>query len=232
MSDLTGKVAVITGAKGGLGSFVTRAFLQAGASVAGVSRSITTADFNHPRFAAIPAELSSAAGCEAVLDKATSQFGRIDAVVHLMGGWSGGSTLEDTDDTTFEKMLDLNLKSAFFVMRAAAKRMRGQGAGRLLAIGSKAALEPQPHAGAYSVSKSALVALIRAFAIELRDACVTANILLPSTMDTPQNRAAMPNADPSRWIHPCQVAETLVFLASDAASSISGAAIPIFGADL
>jgi NAD(P)-dependent dehydrogenase (short-subunit alcohol dehydrogenase family) len=107
MADLTGKVAVITGAKSGLGSFVTQAFLQAGASVAGVSRSITTADFNHPRFVAIPAELSSAAACEGVLDKTASQFGRIDAVVHLMGGWSGGSTLEDTDESTFDKMLDL-----------------------------------------------------------------------------------------------------------------------------
>jgi NAD(P)-dependent dehydrogenase (short-subunit alcohol dehydrogenase family) len=102
----------------------------------------------------------------------------------------------------------------------------------MLAIGSKAALEAQPSAGAYSVSKSALVALMRAFAAELRSTGVTANVLLPGTMDTPQNRAAMPGADPSRWVHPCQVAATLVFLASHAASSISGAVIPIFGPDL
>ena len=232
MSDLTGKVAVITGAKGGLGTFVTRAFLEAGASVAGVSRSIAAVDFNHPRFAAIPAELSSGDAANAALDRAISRFGRIDALVHLMGAWAGGSLLEDTDESTFERMLDLNLRSTFHVMRAAAKRMRPQGAGRLLAIASKAALEPQPQAGAYSVSKSAVVALMRAFASELRDSGVTANVLLPGTMDTPQNRAAMPAADPLRWVQPCQVAEMLAFLASDAASGISGAAIPIYGADL
>ena len=92
-------------------------------------------------------------------------------------------------------------------------------------------MEPQPQVGAYSVSKSALVALVRAFAVELKDAGVTANVLLPGTMDTPQNRAAMPGADPSRWVRPSQVAETLVFLASDAASATSGAAIPVYGAD-
>jgi NAD(P)-dependent dehydrogenase (short-subunit alcohol dehydrogenase family) len=232
MSDLAGKVALITGAKGGLGSFVTKAFLSAGASVAGVSRSIAGSDFDHPRFAAIPAELSSPETAETALDKTVSQFGRVDAVVHLMGGWTGGSRLEDTDEATFERMLDMNLRSAFFVMKAAARRMRAQRSGRLLAIGSTAALEPQKKGGAYSVSKSALVALIRAFASELRDAGVTANVLLPATMDTPQNRAAMPGADPSRWVPPSQVADLLVFLASDAASAISGAAIPIFGAEL
>jgi NAD(P)-dependent dehydrogenase (short-subunit alcohol dehydrogenase family) len=232
MSDLGGKVALITGAKGGLGSFVTKAFLEAGASVVGVSRSIAASDFNHPRFAAIPAELSSGKAVETALDETVSRFGRVDVVVHLMGGWAGGSRLEDTDAATFDHMIDMNLRSTFFVMKAAARRMRAQRSGRLLAIGSTAALQPQPQAGAYSVSKSALVALMRAFAFELRDAGVTANILLPSTMDTPQNRAAMPGADSSRWVPPGQVAEMLAFLASDAASAISGAAIPIFGAEI
>jgi NAD(P)-dependent dehydrogenase (short-subunit alcohol dehydrogenase family) len=232
MPDLTGKVAVITGAKGGLGSFVTAAFLEAGASVAGVSRSIGPSDFDHPRFAPISAELSSGDAAEAAIGKATSRFGRLDAVVHLVGGWAGGSLLEDTDDPTFDRMLDVNLRSTFFVLRAAARRMRAQRSGRLLAIGSKAAIEPQRRSGAYSVSKSGVVALVRAFASELRDANVTVNVLLPSTMDTPQNRAAMPGADPSRWVDPRHVAELLVFLASDAASAISGAAIPIYGLDL
>jgi len=230
MASVAGKVALITGAKGGLGTFVTTAFLEAGASVAGVSRSIAASDFNHPRFAAIPAELSSG-DAEAVLDKAVARFGRVDAVVHLMGGWAGGSRLEDTDVAVFERMMDMNLRSAFFVMKAAAKLMREQGSGRLLAIASKAASEPQPQAGAYSVSKAALVSLMRAFASELRDAGVTSNVLLPGTLDTPTNRAAMPGADHSKWVAPGQVADLLVFLASDAASAISGAAIPIYGGE-
>ena len=106
MTSLTGKVAVITGAKGGLGSFVTRAFLDAGASVAGVSRSIANSDFDHPRFTAIPAELSSVEAAEAAVDKAVSQFGRVDALVHLMGGFAGGAKLEDADEAFLDRMLD------------------------------------------------------------------------------------------------------------------------------
>ncbi len=232
MCDRAGKVALITGAKGALGSRVTRAFLEAGASVAGVSRSISGSDFDHPRFAAVPIELSSSGAAESALDQAVAQFGRVDALVHLVGGWAGGSRLEDTSEETFEAMLNVNLRSAFFMMRSAARRMRAQGSGRLLAIASKAAREPQPKAGAYSVSKSGLVALIQAFAAELRGTGVTANVLMPGTMDTPQNRAAMPGADPSRWVPPEQVARMLVYLASDAASAISGAAIPILGDDV
>ena len=97
-------------------------------------------------------------------------------------------------------------------MAAGARAMRTQGSGRLLAIASKAAVEPQPQAGAYSVSKAAVVALMKAFAAETRDTGITANAVLPGTMDTPQNRAAMPGADPSKWVHPFQVAELLVYL--------------------
>jgi NAD(P)-dependent dehydrogenase (short-subunit alcohol dehydrogenase family) len=232
MQELTGRIVIITGAKGGLGTSVTRAFLQAGATVAGVSRSIAASDFPHPQFTAFPAELSSRAAADEVVEKVAAAFGRVDAIVHLMGAWTGGALLEDTDTDTFERMLDVNLKSAFFAMSAAARVMRAQGSGRLLAIASKAAADPQPRAGAYSVSKAALVSLTRSFASELRDAGVTANVVLPGTMDTPQNRAAMPTADPSRWVQPCQVAALLVYLASDAAANMSGAALPIYGADL
>lgn len=229
MAKLNGKVAVITGAKGGLGTFVTNAFLNAGAAVAGVSRSIAQSDFDHPRFAAIAAELSSRAAADRVIEQAASRFGRVDAVVHLMGGWTGGALLEDTEASVLDRMLDLNLKSAFHVMGAAAKVMRAQAAGRILAIASKAAVEPAPNSGAYAASKAALVSLVRGFAAELRGAGVTANAVLPGTMDTPQNRAAMPDADPSRWVHPSQVASLLVYLASDEAASISGAALPVYG---
>lgn len=232
MADLNGKVFVITGAKGGLGTFVTNAFLDAGAGVAGVSRSIAASDFDHPCFAAIPAELSSRAAGDTVMGNAIARFGRVDGLVHLMGGWTGGTLLEETDAATLDRMLDLNLKSAFYMMGAAAAVLRRQGVGRLLAIASKAAAEPAPGSGAYSVSKAAVVSLMRTFALELRDTKVTANVVLPGTMDTPQNRAAMPNADPGGWVHPHQVAGLLVYLASDAAASVSGAALPIYGADL
>jgi len=232
MADLTGRIALITGAKGGLGTYVTRAFLNAGATVAGVSRSISQTDFDHPRFSAVPAEIASQDQANAVVARVVEQFDRVDVIVHLMGSWAGGALLEDTTAEQFDRMIDVNLGSTFYVMAAGARAMRPRGSGRLLAIASKAAVEPQPQAGAYSVSKAAVVALMRAFAAKTRDTGITANAVLPGTMDTPQNRAAMPSADPSKWVHPCQVAELLGYLASDAAASVSGAAIPIYGADL
>jgi NAD(P)-dependent dehydrogenase (short-subunit alcohol dehydrogenase family) len=232
MQDLTGKVAIITGAKGGLGSFVTKAFLDAGAAVAGVSRSISDADFAHPQFLGVAAELSSRAAAESVMETVRTRFGRVDVVVHLMGGFAGGTNVADTDDATFERMVDLNLRSTFHVLGAGARVMRDQGRGRLLAIASKSAVEASPGSGVYAASKAAVVSLVRTFAAELRDSGVTVNVVLPGTMDTPQNRAAMPQANPSQWVQPSEVALLLVHLASDASNGISGAAIPIYGADV
>lgn len=229
MFDLTGKTVIITGASGGLGNFVTRVFLRAGASVCGVSRS--HADAGSIRFHSIAAQVNSTAVAEHAVDETRERFGRVDALIHLVGGWHGGERLEETSESTFDQMMDINLKSAFFMMAAAARLMREQRSGRLLAIASRAAVEPQLNAGAYSVSKAALVALVRSFAAELAGTGVTANCILPGTMDTPQNRAVMPDADPSKWAQPCEVAELLVHLASNAGSGINGAAIPIYGAE-
>jgi NAD(P)-dependent dehydrogenase (short-subunit alcohol dehydrogenase family) len=225
---LAGKAVLITGAKGGLGTFVTKAFLEAGAQVIGVSRSITDSDFSNPSFRAIPAELSSLAAARVLMDKA----GRVDAVVHLLGGFAGGQSIPDTDDATFDRMFDLNLRSLFHVVRAVLPGMRSQGSGRLLAIGSKAACEPSPMSGVYAASKAALVSLMRTVAAENRDRCISANVVLPGTMDTPQNRAANPGADYSKWVHPAQVSALLVHLASDEAAQVNGAVIPVFGGDI
>lgn len=229
---LEGKVALITGASGGLGAPVTRAFVEAGANVIGVSRSIQTLDFLHPAFTAMPAELTSSEAARSVADAVASRFGRIDVLAHLVGGFAGGEPVEETSDATLEQMLELNLKSAFFMIRAVLPHMRRQGGGRILAIGSRAAVEPASRIGAYAASKAALVALIRTVAKENKDRGITANILLPATMDTPANRAAEPGADFTRWVQPAQVAALLVHLASEAASQITGAAIPVYGRQL
>lgn len=228
---LANKVALITGANGGLGMAVTRAFLEAGAQVAGVSGKIRDSEFNHPKFSAFPGEIASESArtiCSAVLAK----FGRIDALVHLVGAFKGGKSVAETDDDTFRGMLDANLSAAFYIIRAVLPDMRARGSGRILAIGSRTAIEPAPMVGAYSASKAALVSLVRTVAIENKGTGITANVVLPGTMDTPANRAAMPNADPSKWVQPSQVASLLVHLASDQASQISGAAIPVLGGEL
>ena len=226
--NLSGKTVLITGAKGGLGTFVTKAFLHAGAYVIGVSRSISDSDFDHESFRAIPAELSTFENARHVVEQAL----RIDVLVHLVGGFAGGSSVMETDEGTFNRMLDLNLRSAFHIVQAVLPGMRSRSAGRILAIGSKAAVEPSPGSAIYAASKAALVSFIKSVAAENKDRSISANILLPGTMDTPQNRAASPGADYSRLVSPCQVASMLVHLASDAASEVSGAVIPILGGEV
>jgi NAD(P)-dependent dehydrogenase (short-subunit alcohol dehydrogenase family) len=229
MNALESKVVLITGANGGLGRFVTEAFLAAGAKVVGVSRSIQASDFRHPGFTALPAELSSGEAARTMAGDIMSRFGRIDVLVHVMGGFAGGKSVAETDDTTLDKMLDLNYRSAFFVARAVLPHMRQQGGGRILAVASRQAVEPGAMVGAYSASKAALVALIRTIALENRDRNISANTVLPGTMDTPANRTADPKADPLLWVQPAQVAALLVHLASDAGAQVTGAAIPIYG---
>ena len=129
----------------------------------------------------------------------------------------------------FETMLDLNYRSAFFISRAVLPQMRQQGSGRILAVASRQGVEPAAMTGAYSASKAALVSLIRTIALENKDRSISANSVLPATMDTPANRAGDPKADRTQWVQPAQVAALLVHLASDAGAQITGAAIPVYG---
>jgi len=226
---MKGKVAMVTGANGGLGSHVTQALLDAGATVIGVSQKIQPADFNGPLFTAIPADIATPAGAKKVADIAVTRFGRLDIVVHTVGGFAGGQPVAATDDATFQRMLEVNLNSAFFLLRAGIPPLRNTGDGRIIAIGSRAALEPGAGVGAYSCSKAALVALIRSIALENRDAGLTANVILPGTIDTPANRRAMPNADFRQWVQPQRIASLIVWLVSELGKDVNGAAIPVYG---
>ena len=232
MNKLEGKVVLVTGAKGGLGSFVTEAFLAAGAVVVGVSRSIQASDFAHSRFTALPAELSSAEAARKVAEEAVARFQRIDGLVHVMGGFAGGERVEDTDDATMERMLDLNFRSAFYMMRAVLPHMRRLGKGSIGVVASRQGAEPGAMVGAYSASKAAVIALVRTVALENKDRAISANVVLPGTMDTPGNRAADPKADTSKWVQPSQVAALLVHLAGDSGAQVTGAAIPVYGGQL
>jgi NAD(P)-dependent dehydrogenase (short-subunit alcohol dehydrogenase family) len=226
------KTALITGANGGLGMHVTKALLEAGFAVVGLAPRIQQSDFDHPNFTALPASLDSLAAAKKAADTVIGRFGRIDVLAHLVGGFAGGQTVADTDDTTFQRMLDMNLNSAFHILRAVLPHMRKAGTGRIIAIGSRAAEAPGLTVGAYSASKAALVWLIRTVALENKDAGMTANVILPGTMDTPANRKAMPSADTSEWVQPASIASLIVWLAGDAAKDATGAAIPVYGKGL
>jgi NAD(P)-dependent dehydrogenase (short-subunit alcohol dehydrogenase family) len=229
---LHNQIALVTGADGGLGTHVTRALLDSGATVVGVSKNIQPSSFHGPAFVALSADLSSAENAKTLVDGVVSQFGKVDILAHLVGGFAGGKTIAETDPATFQRMLDLNLNSAFYVLRAVIPHMRRAGAGRIIAIGSRAAEDPGPGVGAYSASKAALVSLIQTVALENKDLAITANVLLPGTMDTPANRKAMPDADISKWVQPASVASLIVWLASEAGKDVNGAVIPLYGSGL
>ena len=226
------KVVLITGAKGGLGSFVTQRFLGEGATVAGVSLRITQQDFPQPNFTALSADFTKSGAVREAVESVVSRFGKLDVLVHLLGGFAGGSTVADTDDATWEQMRDLNLTSAFYVLRAAIPHLRKSMAGRIIVIGSLAATEPHAGLGAYVTFKSALAMLVRTVALENKDTALTANVILPGTMDTPANRKSMPDADFSKWLQPNDVAELALWLADDKAAQITGAVLPIDGHSL
>lgn len=230
-SEFKNKIALVTGADGGLGRHVTQALLGAGARVVGASRKIGQSDFDSAEFTAVTAELSTGAGAKTLVDDVLSRFGRIDIVVHTVGGFAGGSSVAETDDATFQRMMDVNLNSTFHLLRAVLPAMRHSG-GRIAAIGSRAALEPGVGVGAYSASKAAMVSLMRTVALENKEFGITANVILPGTMDTPPNRAAMPNADFSKWVQPTTVASLIVWLAGNAGRDVNGAVIPVYGSDV
>ena len=226
---MNNKVVLITGAKGSLGSFVTQRFLATGATVVGISRSISQADFPEANFVALPVDFTKAGAAGKAVESVVSRFGRLDALVHLLGGFAGGQTLAETDDATWEQMCDLNLTSAFYVLRAVIPHLRKSGKGRIIAIGSLTAAEPHAGLGAYVTFKAALTMLVRTVASENKDAGLTANVVLPGTMDTPTNRKSMPGADFSKWVRPGDVADLVLWLADDRAAHITGTAISVDG---
>lgn len=221
MEISTGNRVLISGASGGLGAAVVQAFVTRGAHVAGVARTAGAGD----AVEWITGDLARPEEARRVVEAA----GRVDVLVHLMGGFDGGSPVHQTGDDVWTRMLDLNLNSAFYLLRAVLPGMLAAGRGRIIAVSSRTALEPAAGLSAYGVSKAALNALIRTVALETRNSGVTANAVLPSVIDTPANRRAMPSADFTRWVTPESIAGTICWLASDAAADVSGALIPVYG---
>jgi NAD(P)-dependent dehydrogenase (short-subunit alcohol dehydrogenase family) len=229
---MTDKIALVTGANGGLGTHVTKALLDTGFTVVGLAPRIQQSDFDHPNFIALPAALDSLDAAKKAVATVIARSGKIDVLAHLVGVFTGGHTVADTDDATWQRMFDANLNSAFHILRAVIPEMRKAGGGRIIAISSRQAEEPAPTIGAYSTSKAALVSLMKTVALENKDVGITANVILPGTMDTPTNRKDMPGANVSTWVQPGSVASLIVWLAGDAGKDVTGAAIPVYGRGL
>jgi NAD(P)-dependent dehydrogenase (short-subunit alcohol dehydrogenase family) len=220
---LDGKVVVITGGSGALGQTVTPVCVHAGARVITVDRTIPS---NVAGWTALQADVTDEADVQRVVREVIQSHGRLDVLINLVGGFAMGP-LADTDVEIWERMLAMNVTPAFLLSKAVIPHMTKQGHGRILHVAAWAAVEPFPGAAAYIIAKSSLIALIKVLALELKGSGVTVNGVLPNTIDTPANRANMPKVDPSTWTKPESIAEALLFLASEEAGQVSGAAIPV-----
>jgi NAD(P)-dependent dehydrogenase (short-subunit alcohol dehydrogenase family) len=236
MLDFSNQVVVIGGASGNLGQAVARAFHAAGANLVLLDRAPDRLAELYPELVGSPQHLllgsvdaSDSDSVEQALGETIERFGRIDVVANAIGGYRAGTPVHETAVQTWDFLSNLNARTAFILSRAAAPHMLAQGSGKIVHTAARAALKGGAKAAAYSASKSAVVRLVESQAAELRHNGINVNCVLPGTIDTPQNREAMPKADHSRWVSPQAIADVVLFLASDAARAVNGAAIPVYG---
>jgi NAD(P)-dependent dehydrogenase (short-subunit alcohol dehydrogenase family) len=206
---------VVTGVSGGLGPAVDDVLQQRGLIVAGISRK--------------DADLTDEAQVNDAVQRILGRHGRIDALVNVAGGFAGGKPVHESDLETWRHMLDLNLTATFLCCRAVIPHMIAAKHGRIVNVSSRTGLQPAAGLSAYGVSKAGVLTLTQTLALELRGTGVTVNAILPSVIDTPSNRAAMPTAKADSWVKPAQIAAVIADLLSDAWGIVSGANIPVYG---
>lgn len=237
--DFAGRVAVVTGATGGLGQAVVRVFLDMGAIVVGVGsladannegtiREGLSADANS-RLSFLTANALDEASVAQVVNDVVAKHGHLNILVNGIGGYHAGEPVTEMPLDAWQHMLDLNLRPTLLFSKYAGRVMVERHSGRIINVSSRAAHSGRKNAAAYATAKNGIITLTEAQADEVRDAGVTVNVILPSIIDTPGNRAAMPNADTSRWPTAEQVARVILFLASDDAGLVSGASVPVYG---
>jgi NAD(P)-dependent dehydrogenase (short-subunit alcohol dehydrogenase family) len=226
-------IVIVTGAFGALGTAVARAFAARGARLALLDVAPQPPAKIREEFGAEPllfggVDLSDMEATRRVMSVASMHFGGIDVLVNVAGGFRW-QTLEGGSIETWDDLYTMNLRTAVVCCKAVLPSLIERGGGRIINIGAGAALKAGAGMGAYTASKAGVQRLTESLSEELKDRGITVNAILPGTIDTPRNRADMPDADFSRWVAPAAIAEVIVFLASEGASAVTGAAIPIFG---
>lgn len=235
--ELTGKVVLIGGATGALGSAIARVFTQTGASLALTSTSEEALEelaeelgLPDERLLLSTVDATNADSIGELVSSVVGRFGGLHVLLNTIGGWGGGKTVAETPIEQWEWQLTLNLRSAFLISRAVLPHMLEAGWGRIVHTASKAGVAPRPKQAGHAVAKAGVIMLTEVIAAEVKGTGVTANIILPSIIDTPDNRRTMSSADTTRWVPPRHIAEAMRFLCSDAGASINGDRIRIYGA--
>jgi len=229
-------MVLIAGGTGGLGHAVSLAFLQEGAGVVVTYRKQeelaalkSAAGASAPSLTAHDVDVTDEAPTRQLIDRILEENGRLDALVNTVGGYAGGVKLWELDTKIFDQMLTLNLRSGYALSRAVIPAMLKQGRGAIVNVCAKAAFDHAGDASAYAASKAAALALMDSLAADVKGSGVRVNSVLPSIMDTEANRKAMPGADFARWPKTEDVARVILFLCSDDARVIHGAAVPVYG---
>jgi NAD(P)-dependent dehydrogenase (short-subunit alcohol dehydrogenase family) len=224
---MNGKVIVVTGALGALGKVVAEMALSRGARVAGIDHAPSQLAATEQRIELGGIDLSDEAQARKAIDDAARHFGRLDALINIAGGFAF-ETIGDGDERTWQRMYALNVLTALNTSRVALAHLAASNAGRIVNVGAMGALQAGAGMGPYAASKAGVHRLTEALANEWKGK-ITVNAVLPSIIDTQANRASMPDADFSKWVTPQELAEVILFLASDAASAVTGALIPVSG---
>lgn len=221
VKPLSGRIVLMTGAAGGLGSIAREIFAAAGATL--VRERPGDPDGPWHWF-----DATDPATAKAAVSRAIADYGRIDILANLAGTWMPQPVVADMPDETLDRLMAVNFRSAFIMCRAVLPHMVNRKWGRIINIGAKQGLKGTARNSAYAASKAAVIALTESIAEEVSGRGVTANVIIPSTIDTPANRKAMPEADFSKWAPPHAISEAMVFLCTEAGGNINGARIPVW----
>jgi NAD(P)-dependent dehydrogenase (short-subunit alcohol dehydrogenase family) len=236
MSSFEGQVVMVTGGTGFLGGAVARAFAGAGAKVIVVDRNAEKQRRRFPdwvdsgdHWLAAPVDIMKANDATRTVEQALARFGRLDVLVNTVGGYQAGKPVHEMELETWNLMMDLNARSTLMMCRAAIPPMVSQGWGKIINVAGRAGLAGSANQAAYAAAKAAVIRLTESMAAELRDKGINVNCVLPGTIDTPDNREAMPKADTRKWVMPESLADVILFLASRAARDIHGVSLPVYG---
>ncbi len=232
--EFAGKVVVVTGAAGNLGSAVVRAAAAEGARVVLVERSPDKAEKLAAEIGGetltVLADLGVAASVDQLIETVVARFGQIDVLAHTVGGFESGATVHGSDYDAMERMLNLNLRPVYITCGKVAQHMIDKGiTGRIVVVLARGGLKGFAGGSAYTASKAAAQRVVESLAAEVRDKGIHVNAIMPSTIDTPPNRASMPNADFSKWVTPEEAAQAILFLASERGSAFYGTSLEVYG---
>jgi NAD(P)-dependent dehydrogenase (short-subunit alcohol dehydrogenase family) len=234
--SLVEKTFIITGGTGGLGSALVRRLMNGDHRLAltyllpeEAARFEEELEVDDDRLSLTRVDCTNAEAVTAFVKQVAERWGDIHGLCSLVGGWAGGRDVEETDDVRFERMLDLNLRSAFYAVRAVVPYLKQTGWGRIVLVGSRGAVDYPEGQAAFNIAKAGVVALGKTVAQELYDSEITANVLMPSVIDTPATREAMPYADYVDWPTPEEIAGVAQFLLSEESGVMNGALVPVYG---